>query len=122
MNDEPEKIKILQTENNRLKHLVDELTILNGLSRAMSSTMEIQEIMATVITKSIQTIGVEQGTIMLVEENSQVFLRTLIRGVGEDRQGRIYKLGKYLTGWMLNNRKSFLCCAMILPMKIGCEA
>jgi len=104
-----EKIKILQTENERLKHLVDELTILDDFSRAMSSTMEVQEIMATIITKSIQTIGVEQGTIMLVEDNSQVFLRTLIRGVGEEHQGKIYKLGEYLTGWMLNNRKPFLC-------------
>jgi GAF domain-containing protein len=70
----------LQSENQRLKHLVDELTILNDLSRTMSSTMGVKEIMSTIITKSIQTIGVEQGTIMLIEENSQVFFRTLIRG------------------------------------------
>jgi Nif-specific regulatory protein len=106
---DPENYQILQAENQRLKHLVDELTILNDLSRAMSSTMGVQEIMATIITKSIQTIGVEQGTIMLVEENSQVFFRTLIRGVAEKHQGKIYKLGEYLTGWMLKNRKPFLC-------------
>ncbi len=106
---DPEKYQKLQSENERLKLLVDELTILNDLSRAMSSTLGVQEIMATIITKSIQTIGVEQGTIMLVEENSQVFLRTLIRGVTEEHQGKIYKLGEYLTGWMLNNRKPFLC-------------
>lgn len=106
---DPEKYQIIQDENERLKHLVDELTILNDLSRAMSSTMGVQEIMASIITKSIQTIGVEQGTIMLVEENSQVFFRTLIRGVAEEHQGKIYKLGEYLTGWMLNHRKPFLC-------------
>jgi Nif-specific regulatory protein len=104
-----EKYQKLQSENDRLKHLVDELTILNDLSRAMSSTMGVQEIMATIITKSIQTIGVEQGTIMLVEDNSQEFLRTLIRGVAEEHQGKIYKLGEYLSGWMLNHRKPFLC-------------
>jgi len=109
MNNNPEKSNNLQAENERLKHLVDELTILNDLSRAMSSTMGVQEIMATIITKSIQTIGVEQGTIMLVEENSQVFFRTLIRGVAEEHKGKMYKLGEYLTGWMLNNRKPFLC-------------
>jgi len=109
MNNDPEKSNNLQIENERLKHLVDELTILNDLSRAMSSTMGVLEIMATIITKSIQTIGVEQGTIMLVEENSQEFFRTLIRGVGEEHKGKVYKLGEYLTGWMLNHRKPFLC-------------
>ena len=71
MDNEPENIKILQTEILRLKHLLNELTIFNDLSRAMSSTMEVQEIMATIITKSIQTIGVEQGNIMLMNKQLQ---------------------------------------------------
>jgi transcriptional regulator with GAF, ATPase, and Fis domain len=104
-----EKISVLEKENARLKNIVAELSLLNDLSRAMSSAMRVQDVMAAIITKSIQTIGVEQGTILLVEENSQSLLKTLIRGVGEEHQGKFYKTGEYLTGWMLKNRKPFLC-------------
>ncbi|UCE04811.1 MAG: sigma 54-interacting transcriptional regulator [bacterium] len=103
-----ETFKALQEENERLRHIVDELTILNDLSRAMSSTIEVKDIMANFITKSIQTIGVEQGTIMLLEEDSEVPLRTMIRGIGEKRRGKLYTLGNLLTGWMIQNRKPLL--------------
>jgi sigma-B regulation protein RsbU (phosphoserine phosphatase) len=108
MNDKQKKILILQKEVKRLKHIVDELTTLNDISSSMSSTMEVQEIMAKIITNSIATIGVEQGTIMLVEKNTETPLRTIIRGVDDENRGRIYKLGSYLTGWMIKNCKSLL--------------
>jgi Nif-specific regulatory protein len=103
-----ENYQNLQKENQRLKHMVDELTVLNEISSSMSSTMEVQEIMAKIIIKSIATIGVEQGTIMLVEKDANTPLRTIIRGVDEENRGRIYKFGSYLTGWMIKNCKPLL--------------
>ncbi len=108
MSDKQKKILTLQKENQRLKHIVDELTILNDISASMSSTMEVQEIMAKIITKCIAIIGVEQGTIMLVEKDTETPLRTIIRGVGDETRGRIYKLGSHLTGWMMKNCKPLL--------------
>jgi Nif-specific regulatory protein len=108
MKDNQENFQNLQKENQRLKHIVDELTILNDISNSMSSTMEVQEIMAMIITKAIATIGVEQGTIMLVEKDTDTPLRTIIRGVDDENRGRIYKFGSYLTGWMIKNCKPLL--------------
>lgn len=52
-------IKNLEIENQRLKTVVNELTFLNDLSRSMSSTLSLPEIMATIISKSICTTGIE---------------------------------------------------------------
>jgi len=98
----------LREENQRLNHVVDELKLLNALSRAMSSTLEVQEIMAKIISQSVQTIGAEQGTIMLLDKDAKLPLRTIIRGKGEQQRGKIYKLGTHLSGWMIKNHKALL--------------
>jgi len=108
MKNNQEGSPILKDEIEHLQQTVSELTILNEISNAISSTMDLQEIMATIITKSLNTLGVEQGTVMLVEENSKEPMRTMIRGVSDHSRGKIYKLGTQLTGWMIKNRKPLL--------------
>jgi len=93
---------------NELRRTIDELSFLNKLSNTISSTLDVQEIMAAIITNSISAIGVEQGTILLLEERSKVPLKTVIRGVDEQHRGKIYKLGEYLSGWMIDNRQPLL--------------
>jgi len=97
-----------KTEKERLENIVKELTILNDISNTISSTMDLQEIMAKIITKSLYAFGVEQGTIMLLEENNDTPMRTMIRGVEDQHRGKIYKLGTQLIGWMLKNRRPLL--------------
>ncbi len=102
------KAKNLEQENQHLKTVIEELTFLNDLSRSMSSTLSLQEIMATIISKSIRTTGVEQGTIMLVDENAKTSMKTMIRGVGEEHRGPYFTLGNHILGWMLKNRAPLL--------------
>ena len=101
-------IKKLEIENQRLKTLVNELTFLNDLSRTMSSTLSLQEIMAQIINKSIQVTGVEQGTIMLLDESSKTSMKTMIRGVNEEHHGSYFTLGDHIMGWMLKNEQPLL--------------
>lgn len=103
-----ESLNTIRDEKERLENIVNELTILNDISNAISSTMDLQEIMATIITKSLYTLGVEQGTVMLLEENTEQPMRTMIRGVSDQHRGQIYKLGTQLIGWMIKNRKPLL--------------
>ncbi len=91
-----------------LRQAVDELSFLNKLSNTISSTLDVQEIMATIITSSIKVIDVEQGTIMLLEEKTKLSFKTLIRGVDEKYHGKLYKLGDYLFGWMIENQRLLL--------------
>jgi len=95
-------------EKGRLQRLIDELQILNDFSQAMSSTMDVDEIMAQIINRSISIIGVMQGTIMLIDKQSKDSFRTLIRSVDEQHGGRLYKLGSFLMGWMMKNQKPLL--------------
>ena len=98
----------LEIENQRLKNVVKELAFLNDLSQTMSSTLGLQEIMAQIINKSIQITGVEQGTIMLLDENTKMSMKTIIRGVGEEHHGTYFTLGDHIMGWMLKNEQPLL--------------
>ena len=102
------KLRILEKENQRLKTVIKELTFLNELSRTMSSTLGLQEIMAHIISKSIQTTAVEQGTIMLVDEKTKTSMKTVIRGVAPKHHGPCFTLGNHIMGWMLKNRQTLL--------------
>ena len=108
MKNNHESSLVLKEEIERLKQTVNELTILNDISNAISSTMDLEDIMAKIIMKSLYTLGVEQGTVMLLEENTEEPMRTMIRGVSDRHRGKIYKLGTQLTGWMIKNRKPLL--------------
>jgi Nif-specific regulatory protein len=103
-----EHLKKLEAENEHLKRVNSELSFLNDLSRTMSSTLSLQEIMAQIINKSIQVTGVEQGTIMLVDENAKTSMNTMIRGVGKEHHGSYLSLDNHIMGWMFENRKSLL--------------
>ena len=101
-------IKKLELENQRLVTVVNELTFLNDLSRTMSSTLSLHEIMAQIISKSIKVTGVEQGTIMLLDETSKTSMKTMIRGVSEEQHSSYFTLGDHIMGWMLKNEQPLL--------------
>lgn len=108
-----ETIDEVLAEKGRLQRIIDELQILNDFSLAVSSTMDVDKIMAQIINKSISIIGVMQGTIMLIDKQSKNSFRTMIRSVDEECGGRLYKLGSHIMGWMIKNRKPLLINDMV---------
>lgn len=98
----------LKQENKRLHRAVDELSILNDLARAISSTMSLDPIMELIVKKCIKTIKVEQGTVTLLTAQESAPMKTLVRGA-DSSYGKIpYHIGSNLTGWMIKNRKPLL--------------
>lgn len=61
-------LKTLQEENQRLKRAVDELSILNDLARAIGASLNTQEIIQTIVRRSLRAMNAEQGVITLVDE------------------------------------------------------
>ncbi len=98
----------LEEENLRLKSAVEELSILNDIAVAISSTMKVEEINKLIISKCIQTMGVEQGAVTLVREDQAEPLKTLVRVMDKKFDNIPYRLGMSLTGWMLKNQKALL--------------
>lgn len=94
----------LQEEVKRLKRAVDELSILNDLARAISGSLNPEEIMQIIIRKSLRAVNAEQGVITLVEEE-QKSMKTLIRTMVSSAGAPAFHLHQALLGWMHLNKK-----------------
>jgi sigma-B regulation protein RsbU (phosphoserine phosphatase) len=67
--DTTKKIQELAAENDKLRQAVDQLSMLNDLSLSISGTIDSQEIMDTIIDRSICFIGAQRGNITVIDEN-----------------------------------------------------
>lgn len=98
----------LEEENLRLRSAVEELSILNEIAVAISSTMKVEEINKLIVAKCINRIGVEQGAVTLLKEDQSEPLKTFVRVMDKKPDNIPYRLGMSLTGWMLKNQKPLL--------------
>jgi sigma-B regulation protein RsbU (phosphoserine phosphatase) len=94
-----------QEENRRLKRAVEELSILNDLARAIGASVNLQDIMRTIIHRSIRAIRAEQGVITLVDHRSHDVMKTLVRTMASSSQSPQYHFSQSLLGWMHLNKK-----------------
>lgn len=105
--DSPEVIQ-LRNELKRLKSAVEELTVLNDLAIAASSSLEVDQMLDIIVQKSIKAVKAEQGKIMLVTEQQGAPLQTLIRQDNFSGKSTTYNVGTHITGWVLKNQKTLL--------------
>jgi len=100
----PQSQDSLQDEVRRLRRAVEELSILNDIARAISASLNAEEIMQTLIRKSIRAVNSEQGVITLVEEE-QKSMKTLIRTMVSSAGAPAFHMHQALIGWMHLNKK-----------------
>jgi sigma-B regulation protein RsbU (phosphoserine phosphatase) len=102
-------VEKLDEEKERLKRAVKELSILNDIGVAISSTMAVDKMTELILKRCIKHIGAEQGAIWLVEQKPEVDpLKTFMRVSDPVISGLPYRLGMNLVGWMLKNQKPLL--------------
>jgi len=99
---------LLKKEIHRLKTAVEELTVLNDLAIAASSALELDQILEIIMQKSVKAVQAEQGSIMLVTPNQRSPLQTLIRHKDFSGSLQSYKVGSFITGWVLKNKQPLL--------------
>ena len=85
-------VQELEQEVQRLKTAVSELTVLNELAVAASSTQEVDQLLDIVLKKSIRAVAAEQGSISLLTEQEDKPFKTLIAHFQGQKVGRIYIL------------------------------
>ncbi|MEZ5362523.1 MAG: GAF domain-containing SpoIIE family protein phosphatase [Bryobacterales bacterium] len=103
------RIKRLEAENERLKRAVEELSILNDVALAVSSTLALNEIVDLIVQKSVKHLRVEQGAVLLIDKREEEApMRTMIRRAQSDSSGIPYRLGDQITGWMLKNQQALV--------------
>jgi phosphoserine phosphatase RsbU/P len=97
--------RLLEEENKRLKRAVDELSILNDLARAIGASLNTQEIIQTIVRRSLRATSAEQGVITLVEEQSNQSMKTLVRTMVSSKEQEHFHFSQALLGWMHLNKK-----------------
>jgi sigma-B regulation protein RsbU (phosphoserine phosphatase) len=101
----------LADENRRLRRAVEELATLNDLAREIGSSLDSEEIVNTIVRRSLRAVGGEQGAVQLVErETSRDLLKTLVRTrlSTETKPHAAYRFDQSLLGWMQINKKPLL--------------
>lgn len=92
----------------QLKSAISELTLLNDLALAASSSLDVDRVLDLIVEKSIKAVKAEQGSIMLVSPQPDAPLQTLIRQADMSQNDSGYKVGSHISGWVLKYRKPLL--------------
>jgi serine phosphatase RsbU (regulator of sigma subunit) len=95
-------------EIRRLKQAVQELSLLNELAIAASSSGDIQETLNIIVQKSIKAVKAEQGSIKLLSSHSERMLETFIHQENISRQGTAFKIGDHIIGWVLAHQQPLI--------------
>ncbi len=105
---QPRDLELLRHENHRLKVAVDELSILNEIAIAITSTLDLNRVIDLIIQKCVKHLKVEQGAVWLMSDQDQFSHKTIHREYGSQSNGLPFRLGDQVTGWMQKNRQPFL--------------
>jgi sigma-B regulation protein RsbU (phosphoserine phosphatase) len=98
----------LESEIHRLKSAVEELTVLNDLAIAAGKSLEVDQMLDIIVEKSIKAVKAEQGSIMLVTEQQEAPLKTLVRQADQRSRLLTYKVGINITGWVLKHQQPLM--------------
>jgi len=95
----------LENENQRLRRALGELSIQNDISTAIRSTLSLDRILDLIVQKCLKHLRVEQGAVMLLDEQKQDKpFETMVRKGDSSRDKLPFRLDAQLTGWMLKNK------------------
>ena len=99
------RVKILENENRRLRIAIEELSALNDIATAITSTQSLENVIDLIVNKCIKHLKVQQAVVMLLNEKDEVNpFHTMIRKQDSVSQLLPYRLDAQLTGWMLKNK------------------
>jgi sigma-B regulation protein RsbU (phosphoserine phosphatase) len=99
------KMRDLEAENQRLRHAVEELSVLNEVASAVSSASSLDAVIDLIVQKCVKHLSVEQAAVLLFnDKDSAAALHTMVRRVQTDQNATPYRLNDLLIGWMLKNQ------------------
>jgi len=96
----------LQIEVKQLRRAVEELAFLNELASVIGSSFSSEEIMRTIIKESIRAIHAEQGSIILLVDEEDRKMKTLVRSMTSYGSHKPASLNQNVLGWIRMHKKS----------------
>lgn len=94
------RVQTLEEENRQLKRAVEELSILNDLSRAIGASVDSQDIIRKIIDRSMRAVQAEQTVVTLVDREANQPMKTLVRAMTSSAEHPHYHVNENLLGWM----------------------
>lgn len=98
----------LEEENLRLRRALEELSLLNDLAREIGGSRTTQEMMDTLVKRSLRAIQAEQGVLTLVQSHPEEPMKTFVRKMDSSGKHLPIHLNELLQGWMFLNKKPLL--------------
>lgn len=98
------RLKEAEAEIRRLRRAIDELSVLNDLARSIGGSLDTDEIISTIVRRSLRSIRAEQGVITLVEPEEESGMKTFVRTKYRAEEQAAYHLHQNLLGWMQTHR------------------
>ncbi len=97
------------SEIQKLKLAVKELSVLNDIATAVSTTNDLKQVIELIVHECVNHLNVEQGAIMLLDptETDDQF-RTIVREIDTDTGIVPYHFGVQLSGWMVKYKMPLL--------------
>ncbi|UCF63840.1 MAG: SpoIIE family protein phosphatase [bacterium] len=103
------QIERITEENKRLRLAVEELSILNDIATAITSTQSLEQIVELIVQKCVKHLKVEQGAVMILDEKDRDNpFHTMVRKQDTVADILPYRLDTQLTGWMIKNKAPLL--------------
>jgi len=101
---------ISEREFDRLKHAVDELSVLNQIAGAINVSMSVDKITRIIVDRCLRRVNASQGAIFLLDDESDVEgkFTTFIRRMDPGSEQIPYRLNISLAGWMIKHKKILL--------------
>ena len=92
-------------EADRVNRSLRELTLLNELAVAVGRARELDEIVRTLVRRSLHALGAEQGVVTLLEDEAADAGRTLVRTAASTTAGASFRPDEALLAWMASHRR-----------------
>lgn len=94
-----------QSSNHKdqLEKSVTELQTLNRLAQAISSTMDVEKILALILQETINLTAAEQGSILSLAIDGERQMHTLFKAAESSGNQQLSRLSDLVGGWVLKN-------------------
>ena len=105
-----EELAALRRENTQLRRAVQELSTLNDLSRAIGASLHSEEVMQTIISRSLKAVNAEQGVVTMLDrhhsDSGTFHANTLVRATGSSiGPSGSFHATQAILGWMQINKR-----------------
>ena len=99
----------IKEENQILRKSVEELSILNDIAAAISSTQSLEQIEAEIVRKCLKYIKAEEGVVMLLSEtNPDRPFETIYRKENSIVNSLPHKVDAQIMGWIFKHKSALL--------------